>query len=159
MIEAARVAGIAIPDLKEVVKEIAADMAERPERGKVASYIPELAKVDPKKFGIVVVGNDGEVASAGDSDIPFSIQSISKVFTLTLALGKIGDPRSAEALIQSLQDEDWLVRRNAAESLARLGAKQAIEPLLPLLEDENTMVQETVEGVLASLGWKQATSS
>ncbi|MFO0732360.1 MAG: HEAT repeat domain-containing protein [Nitrospiraceae bacterium] len=33
--------------------------------------------------------------------------------------------------IQSLQDEDRLVRRNAAESLARLGAKQAIEPLLP----------------------------
>jgi len=66
-------------------------MAERPERGKVASYIPELAKVDPKKFGIVVVGNDGEVAAAGDSEAPFSIQSISKVFTLTLALGRIGD--------------------------------------------------------------------
>lgn len=66
-------------------------MAERPERGKVASYIPELAKIDPKKFGIVVVGNDGELAAAGDSEVPFSIQSISKVFTLTLALGKIGD--------------------------------------------------------------------
>ncbi len=83
--------GCAIPDLKEVVNEIAADMAERPERGKVASYIPELAKIDPRKFGIVIIGNDGEVASAGDSDVPFSIQSISKVFTLTLALGKIGD--------------------------------------------------------------------
>ena len=66
-------------------------MAERPERGKVASYIPELAKIDPKRFGIVIVGNDGEVTSAGDSEVPFSIQSISKVFTLTLALGKIGD--------------------------------------------------------------------
>ena len=66
-------------------------MAERPERGKVASYIPELAKVDPKRFGIVVVGNDGEVVTGGDSDVAFSIQSISKVFTLTLALGKIGD--------------------------------------------------------------------
>ena len=66
-------------------------MAERPERGKVASYIPELAKIDPKKFGIVVVGNDGEIATGGDSDVPFSIQSISKVFTLTLALGKVGD--------------------------------------------------------------------
>jgi glutaminase len=81
----------AIPDLKEVVHEIAADMAERPERGKVASYIPELAKVDPKKFGIVVVGNGGEVVSSGDCETPFSTQSISKVFTLTLALGKIGD--------------------------------------------------------------------
>jgi HEAT repeat protein len=68
-------------------------------------------------------------------------------------LGKIGDPRGVEPLIESLKDEDWLVRRNAAESLARLGAKQAIDDLLPLLEDENTMVQETVEGVLASLGW------
>lgn len=66
-------------------------MAERPERGKVASYIPELAKVDPKKFGIVVVSNSGEIVAGGDSDVPFSIQSISKVFTLTLALGKIGD--------------------------------------------------------------------
>jgi len=66
-------------------------MADRPERGKVASYIPELAKIDPKKFGIVVVSNDGSIASAGDSEMPFSIQSISKVFTLTLALGKVGD--------------------------------------------------------------------
>jgi HEAT repeat protein len=56
-------------------------------------------------------------------------------------------------LIKSLNDEDWLVRRNAAESLARLGAKEAIQPLLVLREDENTMVQETVEAVLASLGW------
>jgi glutaminase len=66
-------------------------MAERPERGKVASYIPELAKIDPKKFGIVVIDDEGNVASGGDSEAPFSIQSISKVFTLTLALGKIGD--------------------------------------------------------------------
>ncbi|MBY0532985.1 MAG: glutaminase [Xanthobacteraceae bacterium] len=80
-----------MPNLKDVVKEIAADMAERPERGKVASYIPELAKIDPKKFGIVVIDDEGNVASGGDSEAPFSIQSISKVFTLTLALGKIGD--------------------------------------------------------------------
>ena len=71
MTEAARGAeGSHIPDRKDVVKEIAADMADRPERGKVASYIPELAKVDPKKFGIVIVGNDGEITSAGDSDVP-----------------------------------------------------------------------------------------
>jgi HEAT repeat protein len=56
-------------------------------------------------------------------------------------------------LIESLKDEDWLVRRNAAESLARLGATESVQPLLALLQDENTMVQETVEAVLASLGW------
>ena len=78
-------------ELESVVKEIAEEMRERPDRGDVATYIPELAGVDPNAFGLAVVGADGEIVAAGDSDQPFSIQSISKVFTLTLALGKVGD--------------------------------------------------------------------
>jgi glutaminase len=77
--------------LDRVVAEIAEEMAQRTDRGEVASYIPELARVDPQAFGLVVIGADGHVAAAGDADVPFSIQSISKVFTLTLALGKAGD--------------------------------------------------------------------
>ncbi|MFD1303229.1 glutaminase [Methylobacterium marchantiae] len=80
-----------MPDLDRVVKEIAEEMADRQDRGEVATYIPELARVDPKAFGIVVIDADGQVAAGGDSDTPFSIQSISKVFTLTLALGMVGD--------------------------------------------------------------------
>ncbi len=80
-----------MPDLSTVVDEIADAMARRPDRGEVAHYIPELARVDPGQFGMVVIGADGTVAAAGDADRPFSIQSISKVFTLTLALGMIGD--------------------------------------------------------------------
>ena len=80
-----------MPDLDLVVKEIAAEMAQRSDRGEVASYIPELAGVDPKCFGLAVIDADGNVAAGGDSDTAFSIQSISKVFTLTLALGKAGD--------------------------------------------------------------------
>ncbi len=79
------------PELRDVVREIADEMSQRTDRGEVATYIPELARVDPKAFGLVVIAADGQVAAAGDSDIPFSIQSISKVFTLTLALGKMGD--------------------------------------------------------------------
>jgi glutaminase len=79
------------PDLHSVVREIADEMRLRPDRGEVARYIPELARVDPAQFGLVVIGADGEVAAAGDADAPFSIQSVSKVFTLTLALGKAGD--------------------------------------------------------------------
>lgn len=78
-------------NLEQVVKEIADEMAKRTDRGTVASYIPELGCVDPKRFGLVVIDQAGNVAAAGDSDVPFSIQSISKVFTLTLALGKAGD--------------------------------------------------------------------
>jgi glutaminase len=80
-----------VPHLDQVVKEIAQEMAQRPDRGTVASYIPELARVDAKSFGLCVIDNDGQVAAAGDAETPFSIQSISKVFTLTLALGRVGD--------------------------------------------------------------------
>ena len=80
-----------MPDLKTVVTEIADEMLARPDRGEVATYIPELARVDPKAFGIAVIDADGETHAAGDAEVPFSIQSVSKVFTLTLALGKVGD--------------------------------------------------------------------
>jgi glutaminase len=59
--------------------------------GEVADYIPELAKVDLNKLGIAVATVKGDLVKTGDAEEPFSIQSISKVFTLTLALGKIGD--------------------------------------------------------------------
>ncbi len=77
--------------LPEVLGELAEELSGFEDRGKVATYIPELGKVDPRHFGIAVVTNDGQVFTAGDADIAFSIQSISKVFTLTLALGHIGD--------------------------------------------------------------------
>jgi glutaminase len=80
-----------VSELDVVVAEIVDEMQRRPDRGEVATYIPELAGADPKQFGLAVVAADGHVAAGGDSDTPFSIQSISKVFTLTLALGKVGD--------------------------------------------------------------------
>jgi glutaminase len=81
----------AVPDIVKVVEEIAEEMRQRPDRGEVATYIPELACVDSQAFGIAIVGADGMIAAAGDSETPFSIQSVSKVFTLTLALGLVGD--------------------------------------------------------------------
>jgi glutaminase len=63
------------------------------EEGKNADYIPALAKVDPKLFGIVVVTTDGRVIQKGDVKAPFSIQSISKVFTMASVLETAG-PRA-----------------------------------------------------------------
>ncbi|MEO9133012.1 MAG: glutaminase, partial [Sphingomonas sp.] len=79
------------PSLKKIVAEIAAEMADATHRGAVADYIPALATIDPAKFGIAVVEADGTCHMAGDAEEPFSIQSISKVFSLTLALGAVGD--------------------------------------------------------------------
>ena len=58
--------------------------------GKNADYIPELDKVDPALYGIAVITADGQVVTAGDVDKAFSIQSISKVFSLALAMEELG---------------------------------------------------------------------
>lgn len=58
--------------------------------GKVASYIPELAKSDPYRLGATVVFLDGTVISAGDSQTRFTLQSIAKLFSLVLALADRG---------------------------------------------------------------------
>lgn len=55
-------------------------------QGKVADYIPALARVSPYKLGIAVTTIDGTTLGAGDWQEAFSIQSISKVFSLTGAM-------------------------------------------------------------------------
>lgn len=59
--------------------------------GRVADYIPELARVLPHQFGMAIATLDGQVHSVGDAKTPFSIQSISKLFALVLALQAEGD--------------------------------------------------------------------
>ena len=68
--------------LEEVVEKVRPLLGQ----GKVADYIPALASVDAGKLGIAVTTVDGETLGAGDYLEPLSIQSISKVFSLTLAL-------------------------------------------------------------------------
>jgi glutaminase len=79
-------------NLADIVAVVCRDMQAHLGLGRVADYIPALARVDPRHFGIAVVTCDGRTACAGDADVPFSIQSISKVFTLTLALDRLGAP-------------------------------------------------------------------
>jgi glutaminase len=80
-----------VEELDALVEHIAEGIAKETDRGRVADYIPALARVNPHQFGIAIVLADGHVVAAGDADTPFSIQSISKVFTLSLALGRVGD--------------------------------------------------------------------
>ena len=78
-------------DLTAIIADIVEEMRDASDRGTVASYIPSLAKIDPAQFGIAIVTAEGETFTGGDAGAGFSIQSISKVFSLTLALGKVGD--------------------------------------------------------------------
>ena len=77
--------------MQDILNDIASTMSNISDRGKVADYIPQLAEVDPFQFGIAVALPNGQLFSAGCAQQLFSIQSISKVFSLTLALGKVGD--------------------------------------------------------------------
>ncbi|MDO4793232.1 MAG: glutaminase A [Filifactor alocis] len=60
------------------------------DEGKLADYIPELANVEPDNFGIALVNVDGEIIVKGDDEIVFSIQSISKIIDLIMALEDVG---------------------------------------------------------------------
>lgn len=77
--------------MQKIIDDIAEAMMAIEDKGAVASYIPSLAKVKPNQFAISVSMLDGQTFHAGCANTLFSIQSISKVFTLTLALGKLGE--------------------------------------------------------------------
>ena len=70
---------------KEVIESIYADIKDVTDIGKVANYIPELAFVDKNSFGVNITTVNKESHGIGDFNTKFSIQSISKILTLTLA--------------------------------------------------------------------------
>ncbi|EII3001379.1 glutaminase B [Vibrio cholerae] len=71
----------------EILASIIEEVRPLTSKGIVADYIPALAKVPSEKLGVAVFTNQGEVITAGDAQEGFSIQSISKVLSLTLAMG------------------------------------------------------------------------
>lgn len=123
------------PDLDALVRRIADEMAAHEDRGKVADYIPGLARVDPKHFGIAIATHDGRMHAAGDADMSFSIQSVSKVFALTMALGKVGD-----ALWKRVGREP---SGNAFNSIVQLEAEHGI-PRNPFINAGAIVVSDVV---------------
>ncbi|MDB5914760.1 MAG: glutaminase [Ramlibacter sp.] len=76
------------PLLEDIVATLRPQLGQA---GHVADYIPALARVPAAQFGIALRTCDGQEAHAGDSTTPFSIQSISKLFTLTLGMRELGE--------------------------------------------------------------------
>jgi len=81
------------------VEDFLADLHARVSQetgGGPADYIPELGKVDPSLFGIAIATVDGQIYAVGDTDIPFTIQSVSKPFMYGWALQRHGRPKVLE---------------------------------------------------------------
>lgn len=153
--------------MDELLADVLAVAAPHRESGRVADYIPALAGADPNKLGIAVADKDGRVWGAGDCDEAFSIQSISKVFMLALALEragpklweKVGREPSGSAFnsIVQLEHEHGRPRNPLINAGAMVvtdaligagGAKAAIDDLLAFLRaqarDESVSVDEDV---------------
>jgi glutaminase len=77
--------------LQAILRSIAKEAQALYGQGKVASYIPALAQVAPRQFGMAIALVDGTCVSTGSAQTLFSIQSISKLFTFVLALKMVGD--------------------------------------------------------------------
>lgn len=158
--------------LADVLAEV--HRALLPERsGQVASYIPELARVDPDPFGIAVAAVDGRSVAVGDAETPFTIQSASKPFVFGMAveergregvLAKIGVQPVEEAFNAIALDEvanrpfnpminagaiaatDLVEGRDAAERLARVLAAFERGCGRPLEVDEEVFASERATG-------------
>ncbi|MGW6689544.1 glutaminase [Streptomyces sp. NPDC054961] len=78
-------------DYQALLEQVATDIAPLVGAGTPAEYIPALASVDPRQFGMAIADLDGNVFGVGDWQTPFSAQSITKVFALALALAEGGD--------------------------------------------------------------------
>ncbi|MFG1203537.1 glutaminase A [Xanthobacter aminoxidans] len=83
--------------LLRFLKDTHADFS-RIDEGEVASYIPQLGKANPDHFGIAVATTDGHVYEAGDTQVPFTIQSVSKAMVFALALDLLGAERVEAAI-------------------------------------------------------------
>lgn len=79
------------PNYNQVLQDIYQTVSLIENKGEVANYIPELAKVNPNKFGVSFLSKKQEEYGIGDWQTKFSIQSISKVLSLSLAYKILGD--------------------------------------------------------------------
>jgi glutaminase len=78
-------------DWQTHIDRIANDIKPQLRQGHVATYIDALARIPKNRFGMAVRTLDGQEFATGDGAVPFSIQSISKLFTLTMAMNFLGD--------------------------------------------------------------------
>jgi glutaminase len=131
--------------LQPLLDRIAAAAPRHFGEGKVADYIPALAEVAPDQFGIAVCDVRGQVWQAGAADTPFSIQSISKVLNLVIAM-------------QRLDEADIWTRvgrepsGQAFNSMVQLEGEQGI-PRNPFINAGAVLVCELLVSRIMSIHW------
>lgn len=139
-------------DMQTPIPEYLADLLDDvrdQDGGDVASYIPELAAADPSRLAIAFCTTSGHVYSAGDADVEFTIQSISKPFVYALAVQELGADAVAEVVGMepsgeafnelSLDDND----KRPVNPMINAGAIAVNQ----LINGEDSTVEERVEKI------------
>lgn len=108
-------------------------------QGTVATYIPELAHANPAHVAVAAVTPAGELVAAGDSEVPFTLQSISKVLTLTLALMEAGE----QAVFARVGMEPT---GDAFNSIIRLETLPEHKPLNPFINAGAIAIADLIPG-------------
>ena len=109
------------------------------EHGNVATYIPELGNVDPSLLGISIIDREGKLYSAGDYKQKFTLQSITKVITLMIALMEKG----SEIVFQHVGMEPT---GDPFNSIVKLETNQPSKPLNPMINAGAIAVVALLEG-------------
>jgi glutaminase len=78
-------------DFENIISKLETEIKKILPKGNVADYIPELSKINPDKFGVSISTIDGLHFGTGDFDENFSLQSIAKVFSLTMVYSALGE--------------------------------------------------------------------
>ncbi|PRZ15257.1 glutaminase [Nesterenkonia sandarakina] len=140
------------PLIPDYLHEVLAAVAPKTS-GEIASYIPELATADPERLGAVFATVDGEVYGAGDVDVEFIIQSISKPFVYALALSdrgfgplldKVGVEPSGEAFNEISLERDTGRPRNPMINAGAITAHSLAGP-------EGLRAEERMERIVQGL--------
>lgn len=140
-------------DYQALLDRIYSELEPHRGEGRVARYIPELAKVDPGHFGIALLRPSGDLFTVGDADVKFSIQSVSKVFVLSMAMQLVGEElwercgrepsgNAFNSLVQ-LEYESGIPRN----PFINAGALVTTDIVLSCLEDAKESVLRFVRGL------------
>ncbi len=78
-------------DYKQIIEEVYHNVIAVEDKGEIATYIPELSTIDPDNFGVFFSGIDNYEFGIGNYDVKFSIQSIAKALSLSLAFKILGE--------------------------------------------------------------------
>lgn len=114
--------------------------------GKNADYIKELAQVDPKIFGIVIVTTDGQVFTKGDIDAKVSIQSVSKVFTMA----KVIEEQGPKAVMDKIGVDATGMRFNSIVAVELQKGKE----INPLVNPGAIAATSLINGADSAAKWK-----